>query len=120
MILKVMCDYAAHGLWLDGRAIDYEYLIKKNIIKENYGLKEQLKIWQQIFEKMNLWSVAADELKENIDSIELVIFNQIGEAIAQLVADLVYLNNNSDKYKVVYFDEFTHLKMLVDEGHRYG
>lgn len=102
-IITVMCDYCADGLWLNGGAIDADYLVSdldfnEEDISEIRGL---IDIWQQMYETFDLYS-SKEAMNEVYSSNDFLLFSKLGEHIYYLFKQI-----DQDKYIIEYFDEKT-------------
>jgi len=57
-VITIMCDYSADGLWYNGGAIDYTYLIEEMGITEEriFPFISRLSDWQHTYETFDFFS----------------------------------------------------------------
>ncbi len=103
IVITIMSDYCADGLWENGAAIYPEYLYEElNFPKEFVDrVQEPLEEWQNMYEGFNLYS-SKEEAQKVYDSLEFETFEKLGNLIFD-----EFLSLDQDEYIIEYFDERT-------------
>jgi len=114
MLLTVMCDYTADGLWLDGAATDVDQLIEEGFVPESFNkYKDRLEHWQQVYEHFDFWSgkVKSDDI---ISSKEFKTFLEEG---LKLFKDIdTFVKENNLNLEVEYFNEEDHTRYKISNN----
>jgi hypothetical protein len=100
--ITIMCDYSADGLWLDGSAIDYDYLVTEGILlKSDTELRNRIYDWQMTYESFDFYSgqISNKSIQSSQKYKDWVI---TGREIAVELRKVI-----PNKYNVEYFDEDT-------------
>ncbi len=109
IVICLMCDYSAFGLWLNGGAIDCDYLIEDLDFDRDFveSVRKDIESWQEIYESF-IFYASEQERDEAYDGGRFIIFERLGQKI--LKAFVAFFNENpeyKDKYIIEYFDERT-------------
>ena len=102
-VITVMCDYCAWGLWLNGSAIDTDYL-KEELDFDPVFVDKMGPIilrWQTMYEDFNFYQ-SEQETKKSLNSPDFKEFEKLGLEIFK-----EFLALDQDKYIIEYFDERT-------------
>ena len=91
----------AAGLWENGYAVDYEYLITKSF-PEDKKLRKQLEKWQDIYEDFNFYT-SKEITKKEQKSKKFKKFMKLGEKIFRKID--MYNRELKLGYNVEYFNE---------------
>ncbi len=103
-IITVMCDYCADGLWLNGGAIDLDYLLETGDFEKEglESLRKDITNWQEMYERFNLYSNPEETLSV-YKSSSFIEFEKLGRDIFRRLDSLN--NSSGNKYTIVYFNE---------------
>ena len=112
--LTVMCDYTADCLWVDGAAVDWNYLIDEyNFPKDFKIIGIEVDRWQKMYENFNFW-----DPDKNPDQIyttkEYHLFEELGYKIFRAVVKFVEIYNLP--FEVEYFDEKTSKRFSLENN----
>ena len=110
--ISIFCDYCAWGLWLDGAAIDADYLKEDLDFPEEFvdRIREPIERWQNMYEGFNLYT-SEEESNEVYASSHFKEFEELGLEIADLFRELN--PKIRDKYNFEYLDERTSKRLPI-------
>ncbi len=103
-VISIFCDHTADGLWLDGAAIDTDYLKNKTDFPAEFieRVEEPLIIWQKIYEGDSFYTLGEGM---NYNSARFKTFEKLGELIFE-----EFLGLDQDEFIIEYLDERTSLR----------
>ncbi len=103
IVITIMADYCADGLWENGAAIDADYLTEDLNFSQEFvdSVRGPLEKWQNMYEGYNLYT-SKEESQKVYDSEDFKEFEKLGEQIFD-----IFLALNQDEYIIEYFDERT-------------
>ncbi len=103
IVITIMADYCADGLWLNGGAIYPDYLSEELNFSEEFveRIREPIEQWQGLYEGFNFYT--SEEISDNYYETDgFKTFEKLGRLIYQEFLDL-----DQDEYIIEYFDERT-------------